>query len=72
MENLEKLFDKNGKHIGWVVDKFYNDDFKSWDLRCYDLSQREYSVDANRFEYRLNMFGLEKFSADSSFYVLVI
>ena len=71
MENLDKLLDKNGKVIGHVAGRFYNDDFNSWDLRVYDLKGMEYSIDANRCELRLNLLGLEKLSTDSSFYVLV-
>lgn len=71
MENLTKLYDKTGNHIGWVVGRFYNDEFQSWDLRCYDLKEREYSIDANICEERLNLMGLEKISTDKRFYVLV-
>lgn len=59
MDNLAKLF-KNDKHIGYVVCKFFNDDFQSWDMRIIDLKGREYSIDANRVSERINLTNIEK------------
>lgn len=59
MDNLAKLF-KNDKHIGYVVGRFFNDDFQSWDMRIIDLKGREYSIDANRVSEIINLTNIEK------------